>query len=135
MAVGVRPVIPPRYRLGALIRLVCDELSERHVVRYRCGDVRIEVSGRMVAVDGRHVLLGPNALALFTALAGSTAVVSRAELSRGLPEPLVDHAVEVAVSRLRRALDVPGLITTVVRRGYRFNGVRVNDDAGGRTDD
>ena len=31
------------------------------------------------------------------------------------------------MSRLRRALDVPGLITTVVKRGYRFNGVRVDD--------
>ena len=74
-------------------------------------------------------------LALFTALAGSPAVVSRAELSRCLPEPLVDHAIEVAVSRLRRALDVPGLITTVVRRGYRFNGVRINGDADWRSDD
>ena len=135
VAVGVRPVMPLRYRLGALIRLVCEELSERHVVRYRFGDVRIEVSGRNVAVDGRHVLLGPNALVLFTALASSNAVVSRAELSRGLPEPLIDHAVEVAVSRLRRALDVPGLITTVVRRGYRFNGQLVTPDADWRSDD
>jgi uroporphyrinogen-III synthase len=130
VAMGVRPVIPVRYRLGALIRLVCDELSERHVVRYRCGDVGIEVRGRSVTVNGRHILLGPNALALFTALANSSAVISRAELSRGLPEPLVDHAVEVAVSRLRRALDVPGLITTVVRRGYRFTGERIWDEAG-----
>ena len=29
------------------------------------------------------------------------------------------------MSRLRRALGVPGLITTVVKRGYRFNASRV----------
>ena len=29
------------------------------------------------------------------------------------------------ISRLRRTLNVPGLITTVVKRGYRLNAVRV----------
>ena len=29
------------------------------------------------------------------------------------------------MSRLRHTLGVPGLITTVVKRGYRFNGSRV----------
>ena len=32
-------------------------------------------------------------------------------------------ALEVAISHLRRSLEVPGLISTVVRRGYRFNAV------------
>ena len=125
IAAGIRPVIPQRFRLGALIRLVCDELTERHVERFRCGEVMIEVGGRSVSVDGRHVLLGPNALTLFKTLAGNPSVVARQELIRSLPEELDDHALEVEMSRLRRALDVPGLITTVVRRGYRFNGQRV----------
>ncbi len=122
---GIRPAVPDRYRLGALIRLVCDELSERHVRRFRCGATVIELRGRSVTVDGRSVMLGPNALTLFTALAGSSSVVSRQELSDVLPDTLDDHALEVAMSRLRRALDVPGLITTVVKRGYRLNAVRV----------
>jgi DNA-binding winged helix-turn-helix (wHTH) protein len=29
------------------------------------------------------------------------------------------------MSRLRRALDVPGLITTITKRGYRFNADRI----------
>jgi DNA-binding winged helix-turn-helix (wHTH) protein len=29
------------------------------------------------------------------------------------------------MSRLRRALNVPGLITPVVKRGYRFNATRI----------
>ena len=73
--------MPDRYRLGALIRLVCDELSERHVCRFRCGATMIELRGRSVIVDGRSVMLGPNALTLFTALAATSSVVSRQELS------------------------------------------------------
>ena len=76
-----------------------------------------------MTIDGRSVTLGPHALALFTALSETDAVLSRAELVDCLPEELDDHALEVAVSRLRRTLNVPGLITTVVKRGYRFNAV------------
>jgi uroporphyrinogen-III synthase len=32
----------------------------------------------------------------------------------------------MAMSRLRRALEVPGLITTITRRGYRFNAERID---------
>ena len=31
------------------------------------------------------------------------------------------HAVETAMGRLRRALGVPDLVTTVVKRGYRLS--------------
>lgn len=125
-AAGIVPLVPDRHRLGALIRLVCEELAAHHVQTYRAGDVLIEVRGRSVSVAGRDVLLGPGALALFKALAASEGVVSRQELVAALPDQLDDHALEVAMSRLRRTLDVPGLIGTVVRRGYRFNGVRVH---------
>ena len=122
---GISPVVPDRHRLGALIRLVCDELAAHHVQTFSAGHVLIEVRGRSVAVAGRNVLLGPGALALFKALAASEGVVSRSALVASLPDPLDDHALEVAMSRLRRALDVPGLIGTVVRRGYRFTGTGV----------
>jgi uroporphyrinogen-III synthase len=124
-AAGIDPVVPDRFRLGALIRLVCEELGAHHVERYRSGEVVLELRGRSITVDGRPVVLGPNALALLRTLARSDGVVSRAELIRALPEVLDDHALEVAISRLRRALEVPGLITTVVRRGYRLNAARL----------
>jgi len=120
-AAGVPVAVPERYRLGALIRLVTDELAGRHVRRFRSGATSIELRGRCVLVDGRPVILGPNALLLFTTLASSTSVVSRQELSDRLPDDLDDHALEVAMSRLRRALGVPALISTVVKRGYRLN--------------
>jgi uroporphyrinogen-III synthase len=123
---GITPIVPDRYRLGALIRLVSEDLARHHVQLYRTHDTVVEVRGRSVSVGGRTVLLGPNALALFKTLAAAPGVVSRTELVSALPEPLDDHALEVAMSRLRRALEVPGLITTVIRRGYRFTGVRVD---------
>jgi uroporphyrinogen-III synthase len=39
---------------------------------------------------------------------------------------LDEHALHMAISRLRRALDVPGPITTIMKRGYRFNAERVD---------
>ena len=34
---------------------------------------------------------------------------------------MVHHAVDVAISRLRQALPVPGLVATVIERGYRID--------------
>jgi uroporphyrinogen-III synthase len=123
--VGLQPIQPERFRMGALIRLVCEHLEQHRVVRLRAGEASLELRGRCVDVDGRSVLLGPNALALFRALLASDAVVSRAELMGCLTEGRDDHALEVALSRLRRSLGVPGLITTVVKRGYRLNATRL----------
>lgn len=123
---GVRPVQPGRHRLGALIRLVCEHLEQHRVVRLRAGDVSLELRGRCVDVAGRSVFLGPNAVALFRALVARDGVVSRAELLGCLDGARRDdHALEVALSRLRRSLGVPGLITTVVKRGYRLNATRI----------
>lgn len=125
LAAGIHPVVPERYRLGALIREVCAQLSRHHVQRFRSGEVLLELRGRSVSVAGRSLVLGPNALAILKTLARSDTVVPRSELSAALPEMLDDHALEVAISRLRRTLGVPDLITTVVRRGYRLNASKV----------
>ena len=124
-AAGAVVLMPDRYRLGALIRLVTEELVQHRVLRLRSGSTELELRGRAVAVDGLPVKLGPNSQALFTALAGADTVIRRQELQRCLPDGADDHALEVAMSRLRQALGVPGLITTVVKRGYRLNAVRV----------
>lgn len=122
---GARVAVPDRYRLGALIRLVTEELAEHRVVRLRRGETELELRGRAVSIDGRVVMLGPNSLALFKVLAATPAVVRRQELQRCLPDGADDHALEVAVSRLRQTLGVPGLVTTVVKRGYRLDAGRL----------
>lgn len=121
---GAVVLTPDRYRLGALIRLVTEELVQHRVLRLRSGETELELRGRAVAVDGRPVKLAPNSLALFKTLAGTDTVVRRQDLQRCLPDGADDHALEVAMSRLRQALGVPGLISTVVKRGYRLNAVR-----------
>jgi uroporphyrinogen-III synthase len=121
-AAGIVPIQPQRFRMGALIRLVCERLENNAVARLMTRHGLLELRGSIAQVDGKRVTLAPNALALFRALldAGG-AVVSRAELSRSLAGHPDDHSLEVALSRLRRSLDAPGLVSTVVKRGYRLD--------------
>jgi uroporphyrinogen-III synthase len=123
---GIDPVVPDRYRLGALVRLVTEELTRRHIQRFHSDGVIIELRGRQVLVNDRRISLGPNSLALLVALASSNSVLSRQELIACLPDNPDDHALHMAMSRLRRALEVPGLITTIMKRGYRFNAERID---------
>lgn len=123
---GIDVIMPDRYRMGALIRLVCDRLNRDRVRRYRSlaggGAEVLELRGQTVRVGDRQVRLGPTALALFRRLADAeSAVLSRDQLIDGLNEQADTHALEVAISRLRRNLAVPGLISTVIKRGYRMN--------------
>ncbi|RPK64196.1 Transcriptional regulatory protein CseB [Streptomyces sp. ADI96-02] len=83
---------------------------------------RVEIRGHAVLVDGRPRPAPPAAMALLHALARRPGrVVARADLLRVLPGGGSDeHAVETAMARLRAALGAPGLIRTVVKRGYRL---------------
>jgi len=121
---GATVLAPDRHRLGALIRLVSEELAEHRVRRLRCGAAELELRGGAVLVDGRLITLSPNAFALLRTLAGTEGVARRADLQRCLPDCTDEHALDVAISRLRRSLGVPGLVKTVVKRGYRLNTVR-----------
>jgi uroporphyrinogen-III synthase len=123
---GINPVLPDRHRLGALVRLVTDELTQRHIQRFSRDGVIIELRGRQISVNDRRISLGPNSLALMIALASSNSVLSRQDLIAYLPDNPDEHALHMAMSRLRRALEVPGLITTIMRRGYRFNAERID---------
>jgi uroporphyrinogen-III synthase len=60
-------------------------------------------------------------MALLKALARHPGrVVSRADLLRAAGGGTDEHAVEMAVTRLRAALGDPRCIQTVVKRGYRL---------------
>ena len=49
------------------------------------------------------------------------AVVPKTTLQKALSETGDDHAVEVAVGRLRQTLNHPDVVATVIKRGYRLN--------------
>ncbi|MBY0441077.1 MAG: uroporphyrinogen-III synthase [Mycobacteriaceae bacterium] len=119
---GVRAVHPDHYRLGALARLISDEvpLRARHA---NAGGHRIGVRRTTVEVDGEVRPVPPAAMALLRRLMANPGwVVSREDLLAQLPGGGGDtHAVETAMTRLRSALGVPGAVQTVVKRGYRLS--------------
>ena len=122
-AVGVDPVLPARARLGALVRAVVAELPRRRSLLVRAAGRPLEVRGHGLLWDGTFCPLPPGPSAVLRALAHEPGrVLSRRQLRAALPGggPANEHAVEMAVARLRAALPVPGLVQTVVKRGYRL---------------
>ncbi|WP_433873497.1 uroporphyrinogen-III synthase [Saccharopolyspora sp. CA-218241] len=122
---GIAPVVPPRYRLGALVRALCEALPRRHPVLPVAGR-SLQLRGHAALVDGTVRPLAPQARVLLAALAERPGrVVSRRALADALaavaPGRAVDeHAVEQAVARLRAALGAADLVQTVIKRGYRL---------------
>jgi uroporphyrinogen-III synthase len=120
VSAGILPIVPDRFRMGALIRLLCEHL-EQSVPRIGTAFGPLELRGRLAILDGRPVALTPVALALFrTLVAAEGSTVARSVLAASAPESLDDHAVDVAISRLRQALPDPRLVATVIKRGYRL---------------
>jgi uroporphyrinogen-III synthase len=117
-------VMPERYRLGALIRTVTEELPKRARHLRVAGD-DLEMRGHAVLIDGTLHTLAPAAMAILEALAEKPGkVVAKDQLIEALPRGNDGHAVDVAVARLRTALGSGRHIETVIKRGYRL---RVDD--------
>lgn len=117
----VPTVWPERMRLGAMVQTLAAELPVRTRALAVAGH-RLELRGQAALVDGELRPVPPAGMALLRALARRPGwVVPRAELLRALPGSGADeHAVESAMARLRASLGAPGLIATVVKRGYRL---------------
>ncbi|MRG58695.1 uroporphyrinogen-III synthase [Agromyces sp. CFH 90414] len=119
---GIDPIQPDRFRMGALIRLVCEHLEQHRVERIVTRAGPVELRGSVVEVGGRRISLAPVGRAILrTLVAADGSVVSREQLARALPGSCDEHALEVAMSRLRQTIGVPGVIATVVKRGYRVD--------------
>ncbi|MFJ7194854.1 MULTISPECIES: uroporphyrinogen-III synthase [unclassified Streptomyces] len=118
---GIGTVYPERFRIAPLVQLLCQELPARAPALPVAGH-RVQIRGHAVLVDGEPRPVQPAGMALLHALARRPGwVVARADLLRALPGGGTDeHAVETAMARLRTALGAPGLIQTVVKRGYRL---------------
>ncbi|AIY03657.1 putative uroporphyrinogen-III synthase [Arthrobacter sp. PAMC 25486] len=120
---GILPLVPERFRMGALIRLVCEHLEDTGVLRFESGGAVLEVRGQSLSVDGLPVQLAPAPLQLLKLLMGAGGgVLSPSELAAGTGAPDADHALHMAISRLRAALPDPAVVETVVKRGYRLRG-------------
>ncbi|WP_323961035.1 uroporphyrinogen-III synthase [Arthrobacter sp. JZ12] len=118
---GVSPLIPERYRMGALIRLVCEFLGQHRVMRYPSAFGLIELRGKNLRINGTAVELAPAPMSLFRALLEANgAVMSREQLARVLAGDAGEHALDMTISRLRKSLPDAGLVATVIKRGYRL---------------
>jgi uroporphyrinogen-III synthase len=105
--------------MGALIRLVCEQLELVGIERIETRHGPLALRGAIIEFNGQRIALPPTALAILrTLVAAGGAVVSRDELAQALPGTTDDHAMEVALGRLRQALPVAALI---VKRGYRLD--------------
>jgi uroporphyrinogen-III synthase len=133
---GVPTVQPERARIGALVRALVQDLPVRRARRLHVRGHALELRGHAVVLDGQLRPIAPAPMAILRALARRPGhVVSRAELCGVLPSRVVangslfardgrpqadEHAVEMAVARLRRGLGRSGIVETVVKRGYRL---------------
>lgn len=117
--IGVESVTPERMRLGALARLIENDLPRRRPDVLAAGHA-VGVRARGAVVDGVTRELTPTSIMLLRILVRDPgAVVSRDTLLAALggDDP---HAVEAAVARLRTGLGHKEIIATVVKRGYRL---------------
>jgi len=117
---GVPVVAPDRARLVELVRTLVDELPRR-APTLRVAGQEVVLRGHAAVVDGALRPLAPAPMAVLRALAATPGrVLSRAALLTALPRGADEHAVEMAVARLRAALGGSTFVQTVVKRGYRL---------------
>lgn len=126
-SIGVPSVLPQRMRLGALARVIADELPRRKPDLDVAGHT-LGVHATCAVVNGEIRDLSPNSLTLLKVLSRAPgAVVSREVLLEALggDDP---HVVDAAINRLRSALGARNLIATAVKRGYRLAVEYMPDD-------
>ena len=118
---GIVPLMPERFRMGALIRLVCEYLEKTGVLRVESAGSVLEVRGQSLLVNGHPVPVAPAPLQLLKLLMGAGGgVLSPSELAAGTGSLEGDHALHMTISRLRAALPDASIVETVVKRGYRL---------------
>ncbi|NAZ87803.1 uroporphyrinogen-III synthase [Kineococcus sp. T90] len=121
-AAGVEPLVPDRWRLGALLRTLTEHLAEHPLDRVPTAHGELVLRAQAAVLEGRALDLAPGPLALLRRLARARgAVVTREELLAELPGAQDAHAVEVTVARLRAGLPSGDLVRTLVKRGYRLD--------------
>ena len=121
---GVPTIAPDRSRTGAMVKFLETELPSRRagLSLELAGGHTLLLHGADVLLDGVEVRLSPAPAAVLQALVANPGnVVSRQALLAMLPSGTAgsEHAVEMAVARLRAALGTRA-VQTVVKRGYRL---------------
>jgi uroporphyrinogen-III synthase len=116
--VGMVPLVPVRWRLGAVVRELVTHYAQLPPIETVAGPLSVRARGAVL--DGRALALTPAGVAILAELAAARgAVVPRERLQSLLPGTSVDpHAVETAIARLRESCGSKDIVRTVVKRGY-----------------
>jgi uroporphyrinogen-III synthase len=126
------PVVPDKARLGPMILALSEHLAATQR-RFDAGGRDVVVRGSVVLVDGEPAALSEREAQLLAALVREPGqVVDKASLLRIVwGDDAVDtHLVETTMARLRRRLgDLGDSVVAIPRRGYRFTGVEVLEEA------
>jgi uroporphyrinogen-III synthase len=118
--------VTPRVAAGPYIEELAESLLEAlppRALTLTCAGHRLELRGHAVVLDGRLVPVQAGPLAVLRALAARPGeVLSSSAIRAAIPDRATvdDHAVEMAVSRLRLALRGTDLVQTIVKHGYRL---------------
>ncbi len=121
LAEGIPVIQPGRARLGALVREIVEQVPLRRGITLPAAGHLLDVRGHAVVADNRLVPLTSASMALLRELGARPGhVVSRTDLMKISPGECGEHAVEVAIGRLRTALGDSRIIQTVMKRGYRL---------------
>jgi uroporphyrinogen-III synthase len=119
---GIEPVTPAlpfdEETAALLARLVLDR-----VVRVTVAGRQLEVRGHAILLDGHPHMLQQVPVDVLRALARQPGQsLSSADIRRAVPglANVHDHAIEMAVSRLRHAVPDIDLVQTVIKHGYRL---------------
>jgi uroporphyrinogen-III synthase len=121
-AQGVAPLTGVAPFVEELVEALVEALP-RLAVHVRVNGYRMEVRGQAVVLNDRLIPVQAGPIAVLRTLARQPGrVMSCAEIRRATPNwsTVDDHAIEMAVSRLRRTLDGTDLVQTVMKRGYRL---------------
>ncbi|NHA69022.1 uroporphyrinogen-III synthase [Phycicoccus flavus] len=116
--VGMDPLVPGRWRLGAVVREIIGHYAAQPHIPTVAGPLAVRAAGAVL--DGRPLTLTTTGHAILTELARAPGtVVPRERLMPLLPGGSGDvHALEVAIARLRTNCGSRDLVRTVVKRGY-----------------
>jgi uroporphyrinogen-III synthase len=117
---GIPVLVPSPARPDALAQALVEALPRR-TRTLRVAGAELVLRGHAAVVDGVLKPLPPAQMAILKALASAPGkVLPRSQLLVSLPRGADEHAVEMAVARLRATLGGSTFIQTVVKRGYRL---------------
>ncbi|MBM6404983.1 uroporphyrinogen-III synthase [Phycicoccus sp. CSK15P-2] len=115
---GMSPLVPMRWRLGAVVREIVGHYAAQPFLATVAGPLSVRARGAVL--DGSALTLTPAGHAILSELvAARGAVVPKEHLLTLLPGGSRDaHALEAAIARLRDTCGSRDLVRTVVKRGY-----------------